>query len=107
MGIAERRKGQRGEREVAEIFRAHGYDVNRARDPGARQLHGDLFGAGFGRYVDVKNHATIRMRPWLGKLVADARDQSRPPMLVFKHDGEWWMAERLSDRLGANGAADH
>ena len=103
MGRSERLKGQRGEYAVRDTFRAAGFDVERARDPGARQLHGDLFGT-VPFYVDVKNHASLRMSPWLTKLVIDAERDPRPPLVAFKHGGRWWGTLPLDEvaRLAAD-----
>lgn len=101
MGASERRKGQRGEREVAAILATAGIDCRRARDPGQRQMHGDIYGQ-VPFYVEVKNHAYLRMSPWLTKLELD-RDE-RPPLLAFKHAGQWWGAMPLTELARVLGA---
>ena len=45
MGKPSRDKGARGEREVAAIFRAAGFDCNRVPNSGGLRLKGDLYGA--------------------------------------------------------------
>jgi Holliday junction resolvase len=62
VGQGERRKGQGGEREVAELFRAAGFDTDRTPNSGALRIKGDLHG-NLPLPVEVKRQEVAR--PWL------------------------------------------
>ena len=45
MGKPSRQKGVRGELEVRDVFRRHGFDVDRVPNSGGLRIKGDLHGA--------------------------------------------------------------
>jgi len=90
MARAERDKGARGEREVAELFRAHGFDCDRVPNSGGLRLRGDLYGD-LPVHVEVKRQNTARPWLWLAQAEAEA-----PPdtvaVVAFRRDRSDWYA---------------
>ena len=84
MGQGERRKGQGGEREVAELFRSAGFDTDRTPNSGALRIKGDLHG-NLPLPVEVKRQEVAR--PWLW--AEQAADEAGA-------DGRWLVAMRRS-----------
>ena len=88
MSRRERDKGAAGEREVAAIFRAHGFDCDRVPNSGGLRLKGDLYGARLaqlGAHVEVKRQERLQLWAWWEQAVADAEDGVRP-MVAFRRN---------------------
>jgi hypothetical protein len=71
MSASERRKGARGEREVAAVLRAHGLPVDRTVQQSGIYLRGDLTGVP-GYHFEVKRQEALRLPLWLRQAEADA-----------------------------------
>lgn len=85
MGKPSRDKGARGEREVATLFRAHGFPVNRTPNSGGLAILGDLTGA-VGLHVEVKRAETLRVPDWIRQAHEEAGD-GETPVVVFRTNG--------------------
>lgn len=96
MGKASRVKGLEGEREVAAIFAAAGYDVRNLEG------HGDALAIGSnGRLLHVETKRAERMRlwEWIEQAGAEA-PRNVPPVVAFRRNrGEWYAALPLADLL--------
>ena len=101
MSRAERQKGVRAEREVAAIFRAHGFDCERTPNSGGLRVKGDLTG-------DVPAHVEVKWqevaRPWLW--FEQARSEAPDgvlPVVAFRRSRSPWLAivplDMLADML--------
>lgn len=104
MSRAERDKGARGEREVAEVFRAYGFDCDRVPSSGGLRLKGDLWGT-VPCHVEVKR--TEVARPWAWR--EQARAESPIPgawLVAFRRNGSEWLGLLPLDFL-AGLLADH
>jgi Holliday junction resolvase len=108
MSAAERRKGAAGEREVAAIFRAHGFDCDRTPNSGGLRLRGDLYGT-VPVHVEVKRQETLRLPTWLRQAEAECGDLT--PVVAFRQSrGRWYAAlpldalAELLDRAGQSAA---
>lgn len=102
MSRTERDKGARGEREVAAIFRAAGFDCDRTPNSGALRIAGDLYGE-LPAHVEAKNQRVLRVPLWLRQTLAEA-PPAVLPLLAFKLDGRdhpgiagWYGAAPLGD----------
>lgn len=90
MGKAQRDKGNRGEREVANLIADHlGYSVTRR----VRQHGGDsdLIGVPFCS-LEVKNHATAtrsQISTWWNQTCSQAAGNGIP-VLAYKRSRGWW-----------------
>jgi Holliday junction resolvase len=109
MGINSRAKGQRGEREVAEMFRANGCpDARRAQQFQGVKGSADLVGTG--RWaVEVKH----RERHDLFDAMEQAKQsagEGQTPVVFFRRNGsEWLVAMRAEDwfrAVGNRGSTD-
>jgi len=92
-GLASRRKGQRGEREVCRILHElTGRTIKRR----VRQHDGDSDLEGLPDWsVEVKNCARVTpglLSGWWKQAAAQARAVNRLPLLFFKHGREWQCA---------------
>lgn len=98
MSRAEREKGARGEREVAAIFQAHGFDCARTPNSGGLRLRGDLYGD-LPVHVEVKRQEGAR--PWLWMAQAEAEAPAGvTPLVVFRRSGgKWYALVALEDLL--------
>ena len=93
MGRMSRDKGARGEREVATILRAAGYDVGRSsQTAGARQC--DVDGAGLPVWIEVKRGKRVGVRAAFRQACGDT--DGREPVVAWRDDrGEWMVCLRL------------
>lgn len=93
MTRAERDKGARGEREVAAIFRAHGFECERTPNSGGLHIPGDIVGV-TGVHVEVKRQETAR--PWAWFEQAARESLVTPgyviPVVAFRRNGSDWLA---------------
>ena len=98
MSATERHKGARGEREVARIFRAAGFDCNRVPNSGGLRLKGDLYGD-VPFHVEVKRQERLQIWAWLAQ--AEAEADGKTPLVAFRRSGgRWYACLPLDDLLG-------
>jgi hypothetical protein len=93
VAASSRRKGIRGEGDVARIFRAGGVTVEKLQ----QQQGGvcDLI-AGDRFYVDVKRAERLKLPEWL-RQAADEAPQGTVPVVAFRQNrGEWYAALPLA-----------
>jgi Holliday junction resolvase len=86
---ASRDKGARGEREVAAIFRAAGFDCDRVPNSGGLRLKGDLYGT-LPLHVEVKRRE--RFNVWEAVAQAEAEADGRPAAVAFRRNRSGWYA---------------
>lgn len=99
MPKASREKGARGEREVAAIFRAHGYDCERVPNSGGLRLKGDLYGD-LPVSIEVKRRERLDLWGALAQAEAEA-PAGRLPVLCFRRNtSRWYAALPLDDLFG-------
>lgn len=104
MSRAERDKGARGEREVAAIFRKHGFDCDRTPNSGGLRIRGDLYG-NVPLHVEVKRQETLRLPLWLRQAEIDAGAAfgryapAEVPVVTFRQNGGKWYATLPLDDL--------
>ena len=97
MSRRERDKGAAGEREVAAIFRAHGFDCDRVPNSGGLRLKGDLWGARLPVHVEVKRQERLQLWEWWGQAESDAGVKQRPVVAFRRNRSEWLAVVRLDD----------
>lgn len=90
MANSERRKGQGGEREVADLFRAAGFDADRTPNSGALRVRGDLHGD-LPVHVEVKRQEVARPWLWAGQAATDAGDGERW-LVAMRRSRSPWLA---------------
>lgn len=93
MTRSEREKGARGEREVAAIFRAHGFDCERTPNSGGLRFRGDLLGL-LGVHVEVKRQEIARPWAWWEQAKSEAAESVAPvmPLVAFRRNDSEWLA---------------
>src|SRR5205807_3693116 len=96
MSRRERDKGAAGEREVAAIFRAHGFDCDRVPNSGGLRLKGDLYGE-LPVHVEVKRQERLQLWQWWGQAASDAGVKQRPVVAFRRNRSEWLAVVRLVD----------
>ena len=104
MGKTSQRKGAGGERELVEILRRHGYQVER----GGSETYGtipDLTGLD-GVHVECKRCETLRLSEWFAQAIRDAArfGDGLPGLFHRRNRSEWLVTMRLTDWLDLYGA---
>lgn len=98
MGKTSRDKGKVGEREVARLLRAEGFDAHRGV-----QYHGgpespDVVGLP-GIHIEVKRTEKLRMWDALSQSKSDAAEDEMPVVVHRKNNCEWVVIQPLKDWL--------
>lgn len=97
-GNRSRRKGLRGEAEVARVFREADYDV-KALEYGGDWLCARRHGwTGPRLHVEVKRQEQLRLREWLNQATLEATAGS-VPVVAFRQSGEPWRVCLTLDDL--------
>ena len=95
MAKAQRQKGARGERDLRDLFRAHGFEARRDG-----RLTADLDHDLPGVHVECKRCETLLVPKWLRQVVADAGQLV--PALFFRRSREpWWVIVPADEYLKA------
>jgi hypothetical protein len=89
-GAASRAKGQRGERDAANIIAGlTGFDVKRR----VRQRHGDSDLEGVpGWSIEIKNQARPNIPAWWRQTIEQAAQSESLPVLIYKEPRKGWKA---------------
>jgi Holliday junction resolvase len=87
---SQRDKGARGEREVAAVFRAAGFDCDRTPNSGGLRTKGDLVGS-VPAHIEVKRQENLRLPLWL-RQAADEAPSATVPVVAFRQNGGVWYA---------------
>ena len=91
MGRTERDKGAAAERDVARVFRDHGFDLDRTPNSGALRIKGDLYG-NVPAHIEVKRQETLRLPLWLRQAAAEAPPGVTPVVAFRQNRGAWYAA---------------
>lgn len=96
-GAHSRRKGAAGELEVAKLFRAAGFDVDRVPNSGGLKVKGDLKANDEsldGLHLEVKWQETLALPKWL-RQAHDEAPEGDVPCVIFRQSkrvgrvGDW------------------
>jgi len=101
MGKMSRDKGARGERELASVLRAHGFDTHRGQQTvGAAKdkVHGtaDLVGLP-GIHIESKRVETLSLYKAMAQAEADAQADEIPVVMHRRNHCEWLVIMKLDD----------
>lgn len=96
MSATQRRKGARGEAEVVELARAHGFTAARTRS-GSGQARGDIAGLP-GVALEVKRAERESVRAWFEQAAANC-GLDLPVVAHRKSRGPWLATLELDDFL--------
>jgi Holliday junction resolvase len=103
---SERRKGANGEREVAAIFRAAGFDCDRTPNSGGLRVRGDLAGT-VPAHVEVKRQEALRLPLWLRQAESEAPPGVTPVVAFRQSHGVWYAALPLEHLAALMAAAEN
>lgn len=91
MGRAQRDKGKRGERELAQLLREHGYDdAHRGVQYQGGPQSPDVVGMP-GVHLEVKRTERPRIYDYMGQAIRDAGD-GEIPVVAHRQNGKRWLA---------------
>ena len=92
VSASERAKGARGELEVVQILKAHGWlDAKRTSDGRAQIERGDIADGPEGVHLEVRRRETTAIWAWLLQAEREARP-SETPVVVFRRSRSGWYA---------------
>lgn len=97
MGKRSRDKGVRGEREVAAILRAAGYDAHRGAQHRGGPDSPDVDGLP-GVHIEVKRTERLQLYDALAQAKRDA-GEALPVVIHRRNDSEWVVIQPLTDWL--------
>lgn len=84
MGKYQRDKGKRYEREVAALFREHGFDCKRtAQVCGRTGEAADVIGAP-GLHLECKRQETMRLYDWMDQAKRDSAGNGKLPVVIHR-----------------------
>jgi Holliday junction resolvase len=93
MAASSRRKGVKGEREVAQVWQAAGLEVRGLESGGD---HVVISGNGVTLHSEVKRAERLKLPEWLRQAAAEA-PQGTVPVVAFRQNrGEWYAALPLA-----------
>jgi hypothetical protein len=109
MSASQRRKGTKGEQEVAREYRAQGFAAARVPNSGGLDTKGDVLGVP-GVHVETKIGATIRLWEGLAQAELEA-PHGQTPALHFRRSSRqassgWYVAVPLDDWIDLLKARD-
>lgn len=93
MAASSRRKGLKGEAEVATIWRAAGFEVRGLEGLGD---HVVICGNGVTIHSEVKRQERLQLPAWLRQAAAEAPGGTVPVVAFRQNRGEWYAALPLA-----------
>lgn len=94
-----RSKGNRAEREIIDILRAHGWTGARRNFQSGGQGGGDIIGGPEDCNVEVKHQERCTIWDWLAQSEADARPTQTPLVFFRRNRSGWYACLPLEDLL--------
>lgn len=98
MGKPSRDKGKRGEREVAAILRAHGYEARRGVQYKGGADSPDVIGLP-GFHIEVKRTEQARVYEYMEQAKAESAVDEIPIVIHRQNNKEWVVFMTLDDLL--------
>lgn len=97
MSRAQRDKGARGEREVIQLLKDHGWPLARRSSDGRAQAErGDIVRGPAGFHLEVKRRERISIVEWSRQAERDAHPTDRPAV-IWRASREPWRVSMLLD----------
>lgn len=104
-GLASRRKGVKGEREIAALYEARGLDVRGLEASGDHLVVCDPE-SGLTLHSEVKRQERLRLPEWIAQAEAEAPAGTLAAVHFRQNRGRWYVvlrAEQFADVLAARG----
>ena len=93
-----KRKGKRGELELARELKRHGYDVHRSVQYNGRIQEGDPDLTGLpGIHIECKRVERLNIQDAMEQAVRDHKDDEMPAVFHRKNRGQWMVTMQLED----------
>lgn len=97
-GKANRERGKRGEREVAQMIRDYGYPARRGAQYCGKTGQADVEGLP-GVHIEVKRVERLNIENAMKQSVSDAREGEVPIVVHRKDRSEWLVTMRFDDYI--------
>lgn len=95
-GKASRDKGKRGERELAKVLRAYGYDAKRGQQYCGANGDADVIGLP-GIHIECKRVERLNLYDAMAQSKSDAREDEMPVVMHRKNHCDWFVTLSLDD----------
>lgn len=100
MGKMSRDKGKRGELEVVELLRRHGFEARRGQQHRGGPDSPDVIHDIPGMAIEVKRRETLSLYPTLEKASDDAADDGdKQPVVFHRRSGKPWIVVLYADNF--------
>lgn len=96
MAINSKRKGSRGEVELASILKDYGYDTRRSVQYNGFQGEADVVGLPY-IHIEVKRVEKLNIYDAICQAIRDAKKGRFPAVFHRRNNREWLVTMRLSD----------
>lgn len=100
-----RQKGASGERELAKLLRAYGYDSRRGQQFSGANGDADVVGID-GLHIECKRVERLNIHDAMEQSVRDAREGEIPVVMHRKNHKGWLVTMRLDDFMKMKGEED-
>ena len=91
-----RQKGARGERELAKVLKAYGYDCRRGQQYCGANGDADVVGLP-GIHIECKRVEKLNLYDAMAQSKADARENEMPVVMHRKNNCDWLVTMSLED----------
>lgn len=95
-----RSKGNRAEREIIDLLRAHGWPGARRNFQSGGQGGGDVLGGPQDFHVEVKHRERCAIWEWIDQAAGECRPTETPAVFFRRNRSQWYAAIPLEDLLG-------
>jgi Holliday junction resolvase len=100
MGKASRDKGKRGERELVNWLKDHGYAARRGQQFQGSPDSPDVICDELGKYhIEVKRRETLSLYPAIDQAADDAGEDQTPVVFHRRNGKPWLVIQRAEDWL--------
>jgi len=94
--VNSKRKGDAGERELAEYFRSHGYGSTRNRQMYIGGMGNPDIALG-GLHCEIKRTESLRFHESLAQAIRDANGKAKPTLIHRRNRSPWTVTMLLTD----------
>lgn len=85
-----KQKGKRGELEVVNIFKKHGFNARRSAQYCGNTGEAADITSDLPYHIEVKHQETLQIDKWWEQATHDAQESGRDPILVFRKNNQKW-----------------
>lgn len=85
-----KQKGKRGELEVVNILKKHGFNARRSAQYCGNTGEAADITSDLPYHIEVKHQETLQIDKWWEQATHDAQESGRDPILVFRKNNQKW-----------------